>query len=101
VSVQAGLSLDGSVQEYVHRDRGPLAEELARAQAEIFAGRGRDAAWRDMAARSGVGELATFVSAICQGERLGASISHILHTHAEAMRIRRSLYAREVAAKIP
>jgi tight adherence protein C len=101
VSVEAGLSLDGSVQEFVNRDRSPLSDELARAQAEIRAGRSRDAAWRDMAARGGVSELATFVSAICQGERLGASIAHILHTHAEAMRIRRSLYARELAAKIP
>jgi tight adherence protein C len=101
VSVEAGLSLDGSVQEFVNRDRSPLSEELSRAQAEIRAGRSRDAAWRDMATRSGVSELATFVSAICQGERLGASIAHVLHTHAEAMRIRRSLYAREMAAKIP
>jgi tight adherence protein C len=101
VSVEAGLSLDGSVQEFVNRNHSPLSDELARAQAEIAAGRGRDAAWRDMAARTGVSELSTFVSAICQGERLGASIANILHTHAESMRIRRSLYARELAAKIP
>lgn len=101
VSVQAGLGLDGAIQELVGRDEGPLADELARAQAEIRAGRSRDAAWHDMAERSGVSELSTFVSAVCQGERLGASIAHILHSHAEAMRIRRSLYARELAAKIP
>jgi tight adherence protein C len=64
VSVEAGLSLDGSVGEFVNRDDSPLAEELARAQAEIAAGRSREVAWRDMAARSGVSELATFVSAV-------------------------------------
>ena len=101
VSVQAGLSLDGAIQELVGRDAGPLANELSRAQAEIRAGRSRDDAWHAMADRSGVSELSTFVSAVCQGERLGASIAHILHTHADAMRIRRSLYARELAAKIP
>lgn len=101
VSVQAGLSMDAAIQELVSRDSNPLTDELSRAQAEIRAGRSRAAAWHDMAARSGVTELSTFVSAVCQGERLGASISHILQTHAEAMRVRRSLYARELAAKIP
>ncbi len=101
VSVQAGLSLDGAVLELVDRGGGALADELSRAQAEIRAGRSRDAAWHDMADRTGVSELATFVSAVCQGERLGASIAYILQTHADAMRIRRSLYARELAAKIP
>lgn len=101
VSVQAGLSMDAAIQELVSRDSNPLTDELSRAQAEIRAGRSRDAAWHDMAARSDVTELSTFVSAVCQGERLGASISHILQTHAEAMRVRRSLYARELAAKIP
>ncbi len=101
VSVQAGLSMDAAIQELVSRNTNPLAAELHRAQAEIRAGRSREAAWHDMAARSGVTELSTFVSAVCQGERLGASISHILQTHAEAMRTRRSLCARELAAKIP
>jgi len=101
VSVQAGLGLDGAIQELIARDHNPLTEELRRAQDELRAGRSREAAWHDMARRTGVAELTTFVSTVCQGERLGASIGYVLHTHAEAMRVRRSLLARELAAKIP
>ncbi len=101
VSVEAGLSLDAAIRELVMRENNHLAQEIGRAQDEMRAGRTRQEAWRDMAERILLPELTTFVSAVCQGERLGASIGKVLHTHADAMRIHRALAIRELAAKIP
>lgn len=101
VSVEAGLSLDAAIRELVMRENNHLAQEIGRAQDEMRAGRTRQEAWRDMAERILLPELTTFVSAVCQGERLGASIGKVLRTHADAMRIQRALAIRELAAKIP
>ena len=101
ISVGAGLSLDSAVSEVVAREHNVLGWELGHSLEEMRAGRTREESWKAMARRLRLPELNAFVSAICQGERMGVGIGQVLHAHADAMRIQRSLYARELAAKIP
>lgn len=101
VSVEAGLGLDASVQEVIARRRGPLLDELARVLAEIRVGKSRRGAWQEMAARVDILELKVFVAALVQAEELGASIAGVMQGQAEALRVRRSLSVRELAAMLP
>lgn len=101
VSVEAGLGLDAAVAEVLERRRGPLMDELTRVLAGIRVGKSRRQAWQDMAARIDLLELKGFVAALVQGWELGASISTVLRGQSEAIRTRRSLHVREVAAVLP
>jgi tight adherence protein C len=101
VSVEAGLGLDAAVQEVIQRRRGPLVEELGRVLGEVRVGKSRRAAWQDMARRADVLELKGLVAALVQGEELGASVSGVLRGQAGAIRERRSIHVREMAAVLP
>lgn len=101
VSVEAGLGLDGAMNEILQREEGPLMEEFSQALAEIRLGKGRQNAWRSIADRTQVRDLSAFMAALCQAEQLGSSISTVLRTHSETLRIKRSLRVRELAGKIP
>jgi len=101
VSVEAGLGLDAAVQEVIDRRQGPLLDELARVLAEIRVGKPRRNAWQEMAARVDVLELKVFVAALVQAEELGASVAGVLRGQSDAIRMRRSLAIREMAAVLP
>jgi len=101
VSVEAGLGLDASVQEVIARRKGPLLDEFARVLAEIRVGKARRAAWQEMATRVDILELKVFVAALVQAEELGSSIAGVMRGQADALRSRRSLAVREVAAMLP
>ncbi len=101
VSVEAGLGLDAAVQEVIDRREGPLLDELARVLAEIRVGKSRRQAWQEMAARLDVLELKVFVAALVQAEELGASVAGVLRGQSDAIRMRRSLAIREMAAVLP
>ncbi len=101
VSVEAGLGLDGAITEIISRESGPLTDEFNYALAEIRLGKTRRDAWRNMADRAQVRDLSAFMAAVCQAEELGSSISKLLRTHSETLRIKRSIAVRELANKIP
>jgi tight adherence protein C len=101
VSVEAGLGLDAAVQEVINRRHGPLLEELARVLAEIRVGKTRRQAWQEMASRVDVLEIKVFVASLVQAEELGASVAGVLKSQGEALRVRRSLSIREIAAVLP
>ncbi len=101
VSVEAGLGLDGALNELLAREEGPLMEEFNLALTEIRLGKRRQDAWHSLADRTQVRDLRSFVAALCQAEELGSSISKVLRTHSETLRIKRSLRVRELAGKIP
>jgi tight adherence protein C len=101
VSVEAGLGLDGAMQEVLTRRRGPLLDEFARVLAEVRVGKPRRKAWQEMAERGDTLELKVFVAAIVQAEELGASIAGVMRGQSESLRMRRSLSVREVAAVLP
>ena len=101
VSVEAGLSLDGAVQEVVERSGDVLKDELSRVLDQISLGVPRGQAWRRLADRMPLPELSSFVAAIIQAEQMGTSIAQVLRAQSDALRLRRSLNIREVAAKMP
>ncbi len=101
VSVEAGLALDGAMSLVIDKMKGPLSEEFGRVLREIRAGAVRIEAMREMAARCGLPELRSFVSALYQAEQLGASIGDVLRAQADQLRLNRRQRAEEAAHKMP
>jgi tight adherence protein C len=101
VSVDAGIGFDGAMQRVADKLKGPLPDELGRVLQEIRLGKSRSQALKDMAQRTAVDDLSSFVASIHQAEVLGTSIAQVLHVQAQGVRERRSQRAREAAAKLP
>lgn len=101
ISVEAGVSFDGAVQKVVEKATGPLAMELRRVLEQVQLGQTRGDALREMAQRTLVPDLVSFVAAVTQAETMGISIATVLRTQAVTVRERRSQFAREMAAKLP
>jgi tight adherence protein C len=97
VCVGAGLGFDAALSRVGDRWQSPLADEFNRVVAEIRLGKVRRQALTDLAARSDVSEMESFVSAIVQADQLGVSIAKVLRTQAEQMRIIRRQRAEELA----
>ncbi|HZU14463.1 MAG TPA: type II secretion system F family protein [Chloroflexota bacterium] len=101
ISVEAGQGFDGALQTLSSRKHNALTEEFDRFRLETQAGKGRRDALRDLADRTGVEDLNTFVAALIQADQLGIGISHVLKTQAEELRIKRRQRAEEKARQAP
>ena len=101
VSVEAGLGLDAAMRQVAEKVRGPLADEIAQMLREVGMGRARREALEDMAQRTDVPEVVTFVNAIVQAEQLGTSIGRVLRSQAVMLRIRRRQKAEATARRAP
>lgn len=104
VCVEAGLGLDAAMNrtasELGLRSQA-LADELNLVALELRAGVRRESAMRNLAMRTGVDDIAAFVSMIVQADRFGTNIADALRVQADTMRVQRQLRAEETAAKIP
>ena len=101
VSVQAGLSFDAALRRIVERMKGPLIEECIRMLDDVRMGLPRRQALRMMGERCEVQEVALFVTAIIQAERLGTSLGKTLNNQAINMRERRRKAVKAEAMKAP
>ena len=102
VCVEAGLSMDAALikaTETPQFDDDPLAREIKIATMEIRAGKPRIEALKDMAERTMVDDLKSFVAMLSQTERFGTSLSRALRSHADSLRTKRRQIAEETAAK--
>ena len=103
ISVEAGLGLDQAIQ-YVARELGithpVLAEELGLLNLEIRAGKRRADSLRNLADRTGEGELRKLVAILIQTDKFGTSMADSLRTHSDFMRVRRRQEAEERAGKV-
>jgi tight adherence protein C len=103
VSVEAGLGLDQALQ-YVAREmeetHPELSDELGLVGLEMRAGKRRADALRNLAERTGEGELRKLVAILIQTDRFGTSMGESLRTHSDFMRLRRKQEAEERAAKV-
>jgi tight adherence protein C len=103
ICVESGLGLDQALQEVsqelllTHRE---LSEELALVNYELRAGSRRSEALRNLASRTGEGEIKKLVAILIQTDRFGTSIAQALRTHADFMRVRRRQVAEEKANKV-
>jgi tight adherence protein C len=102
VCVEAGLSLDAAlirVTETPQFEKDPLAHEIRIASRETRAGKPRMEALKDMADRTMVEDVKSFVIMLAQTEKFGTSLAQSLRVHADSLRTKRRQLAEEAAAK--
>ncbi|WP_415183519.1 type II secretion system F family protein [Phaeovulum sp.] len=104
VCVEAGQSLDQGIIRVSKELRGgypALAEEYETVSHEIKAGKEKSAVLRAFGDRSGVQDVASFVTVMIQSQQFGTSIAEALRVYAAEMRDKRVMRAEEAANKIP
>lgn len=101
ISVEAGLGFEQALDRTCTAVPGALSDEFRRMLHEIRIGATRADALRAMADRSNVPELRGFILAMLQADTFGVSISRLLRSQADEMRIKRRLRAQEKAQKAP
>lgn len=104
VCVEAGLGLAAAIERVgteLSNANGVLAENLKLVGMETRAGKTRQEALRNLASRTGVEDVGSFVTMLVQTEKLGTSIAETLRVYAFEMRNRRMLRAEEQANKLP
>ncbi|MDO9145780.1 type II secretion system F family protein [Rhodoferax sp.] len=104
VCVEAGLGLDAAMNRAASEiglRSEAMADELNLVALELRMGVKRDQALRNMALRTGVDDVASFVAMLVQADRFGTNVADALRIEAETMRTHRRLRAEERAAKIP
>ena len=104
ICVEAGLGLDAAMnragQEVGLRSQA-LADELKLVALDLRVGSTRERALQNFALRTGVDDIATFVTILLQSEHFGTNVAESLRILSETMREHRKVRAEERAAKIP
>ena len=101
ITVEAGLGFDAAVARVARQAGGPLGEELHRVLQEMQIGKSRSDALRDLADRTSIPELKSFVLAMVQADIFGISVAKVLQVQAKEMRLKRRQRAEEQAQKVP
>lgn len=102
MSIQAGANFTGAIRHAVDKGPdGPMKVELNKVMRDIRAGMGRFDALRLMAERVGVDPVQTFVNAVVQAERTGASVGEMLKGQADQRRTERFQLAEKLAMQAP
>jgi len=102
VCVEAGLALNQAllrVSEEIANISPVLGEQLAMVNLEIRAGSAREQALQNLATRTGVEDIQSFVTMLIQTDRFGTSIADALRVHSEDLRTKRRQLAEEASAK--
>ncbi len=104
VCVEAGQSLDQSIIRVARESRAgypALADEFEMVAHEVKAGKDRVTVLKDMAARVGVADVASFVTTLVQSATFGTSIAEALRVYSADMRDKRVMRAEEKANMLP
>lgn len=102
ICMEAGLGMDQAlirVGQELKISHPQLSEEFLLINLEQRAGKPRIDAWRNMADRTGLEIVRSFVNMLVQTERFGTPISRSLGHFADALRLKRRQQAEEQAAK--
>lgn len=97
IGVEAGLAFESALLRVGDQWDNALSQEFRRVVSEMRIGVSRNESLRRMADRVGVEDLSTFVAVLIQSNMLGVSISQVLKTQADQMRLKRRQYAEEMA----
>ncbi len=101
ICVDAGAGLESSMQRIGQKWHNEIAKEFGKVVAEVRLGMTRREALQNMATRTDVPEVGSFVAVLMQADQFGLSIATVLHSQSEQMRTRRWQRAEEEARKIP
>jgi tight adherence protein C len=99
--VEAGLGLEAALARVAEKVQGPFGEELTVMLQDVALGKLRRDALREVAERTGVPDLTSFINAVIQAETMGTSIAAVLRVQADQMRIRRRQRAEQEAQAAP
>lgn len=102
VAVEAGLSLNAAlnrVGEELKDLRPDMHHEIDLLNLEIRVGRSREEALRNLAARTEVDDIRSFVALLIQADRYGSSIAGAVRIFAESLRTKRRQRAMQASQK--
>ncbi len=97
IGVEAGLAFESALLKVGEQWDNVLSREFSRVVTDMRLGGQRNEALQRMVARTGVDELSTFVAVLVQSNQMGISISQVLQSQADQMRIKRRQRAEELA----
>jgi len=102
MSVEAGLNMAGAISQAVAKGpSGPLKNEFAYVLRDLRAGLTRAEALRRMDARVRIPQVSSFIGAVIQAERMGASLGATFRAQAEQRRVERFQIAEKLAMEAP
>jgi tight adherence protein C len=102
VAVEAGLGLNAALNRVgaelkdLHPD---MHHEIELVNLEIRVGRSREEALRNLAERTGVDDIRSFVALLIQADRFGSSIAKAVRVFADSLRTKRRQRAEQAAQK--
>jgi tight adherence protein C len=102
VAVEAGLGLNAALNRVAEELKDLHADmhgELELVNLEIRVGRSREEALRNLAERTGVEDIRSFVALLIQADRYGSSIAKAVRIFAESLRTKRRQRAEQMAQK--
>lgn len=102
VAVEAGLGLNAAlnrVGEELKTLHPDMHREMELVNLEIRVGRSREEALRNLAERTGVDDIRSFVALLIQADRYGSSIGKAVRIFAESLRTKRRQRAEQASQK--
>ena len=102
VAVEAGLGLNAAlnrVGEELKTLHVDMHGEIELVNLEIRVGRSREEALRNLAERTGVEDIRSFVALLIQADRFGSSIAKAVRIFAESLRTKRRQRAEQISQK--
>lgn len=102
VAVEAGLGLNAAlnrVGEELKRLHPDMHDEIELVNLEIRVGRSREEALRNLAERTGVEDIQSFVALLIQADRFGSSIAKAVRIFADSIRTKRRQRAEQISQK--
>ncbi len=100
--VEAGLNFQGALTQAMEKaPPGALRNEFAIVLRDMRSGLARADSLRRMSERLDISEITSFVSAIIQAEKMGASLANVLRVQAEQRRGERFQRAEKMAMEAP
>jgi len=99
--VEAGVGVDAAFVMVTEKTEGPIAETFSLYLRQVGLGRARREALMYVAERTGVHDLVVLAASVAQGEELGTTLSDVLRSQAEDLRVARRQRAEVAAQRAP